>query len=199
MSSSSSLSVFHTTKIPQEFYNSDTATLFSKCIACDKHLLDPDVHYIIEKAIKQYPEYRTQDIIFEYAMCLDCAMMIEQSFSAESKQKVDQYFEQNAGFLEKRLELIKENSKDYKKWISRCVVKNTPCDSLTEYQLVCQCQGDKMLLTHLPFLIGGEAIDEISDLLSNQTIGEINGFYDRFFPVPPELKPLFEDRPVLIF
>ena len=185
-------------EVPEEFHNSDTGKKFTHCIDCNKYLLDQGVLYVVEKAVKQNVRYKTKDIIFEYAMCWDCMEVTRKSFSKESMQRMNEYFEQNINIEQRRSELIRDNQTDYRDWIAQCIFKGTPKELLTEYQLACQCDGPYMLFYHMPLLIGGAAIDEITMLLSDQTIGEINRFYNKFFPVPTEFEPFFDDRKVII-
>ena len=76
-------------KIPEIFHSTGTGKPFSHCVSCNKELLNSDNPYIIEKAIRQYLEYKTTDTIFEYAMCMDCYMKIDQSLSDESKHNLE--------------------------------------------------------------------------------------------------------------
>jgi hypothetical protein len=54
--------------IPPEFYSFETKAPFVTCIECG-HNFDDGRPYIIEKAIRQYPEYQVKDVIFDCA-CL---------------------------------------------------------------------------------------------------------------------------------
>ena len=184
--------------IPPVFYSSETGQPFSHCVACNRYLLEEGVQYVIEKAIKQYREYRTTDTIVEYAMCLKCYEDVAASFSETSRQNIENYFAARVDLVQRRHELLKDGRLNLDDWISSCVVKGTPVEELDEYQLVCQCDGGDLLFTYLPFLIGSAATEEVAQLLSAKTRGEIDGFYDRFFGPPPEIKRIL-DRPVFVF
>jgi hypothetical protein len=43
-------------------------------------------------------------------------------------------------------------------------------------------------------MISGPAIDEMTDLLSNETIDFFNDFRGRYLPPPEDLSPLFKDK-----
>ena len=180
-------------KIPKLFYSTETEKPFSHCISCDKYLLQSQSPYVIEKAIKQYPEYKTTDVIFEYAMCMDCYLNINESLSTESKTSIEKYFIENVDLNERRKSLIKNQDLSIEKWTSSCIIKGTPIKELTEYQIACQCDGEYLLFTNMPFIIGNLALDEMMQLLSNKTIGEIRGFYDKFFSPDPDIKKLFDE------
>jgi hypothetical protein len=185
-------------KIPKLFYSIETDKPFSNCISCDKYLLSPNSPYVIEKAIKQYPEYNTTDVIFEYAMCMDCYQSINESLSVESKTNIENYFSENVNLNERRISLLKNVELSINDWTSNCIIKGTSVSELTEYQIACQCDGEYLLFTHMPFIIGNLALDEMMHLLSNKTIDEINGFKDKFFSPDPDLQKLF-DEPKFVF
>ena len=74
-----------TSDIPSVFRSTDTKKPFERCIQCNKYLLELDSEYLIEKAIKQYQGFEAKEVIFEYAVCMDCAEKMRQSLSAESQ------------------------------------------------------------------------------------------------------------------
>lgn len=185
-------------KIPEVFYSTETGKPFSYCISCEKYLLAEGVHYVIEKAVKQYQQFDTTDTIFEYAMCLECYDAIQESFSETSKNNIENYFRTNVDLLERRNQLLEDGELRIDRWISNCVVKGTSMRELTEFQIVCQCAGSDLLFTYLPFMIGNEAMDEVVQLLSTQTLGEIDGLYDNFFGLSPDLKSLLTDPRLLV-
>lgn len=180
-------------EIPKLFYSTDTDKPFSNCMSCDKYLLHSHTPYVIEKAVKQYLEYNTTDIIFEYAMCMDCYQDIHESMSSDSKSNIEHYFSENVDLNMRRKSLLENEELLIDNWTSNCIIKGTPIKELNEYQIACQCDGEYLLFTNMPFIIGNIALDEMMQLLSNQTIGEIRGFYDRFFSPDPDIKKLFDE------
>ena len=186
--------------IPKIFYSDATGKPLSTCLNCSCYLLD-NTEYVIEKAVKRYPDYDTTDTIFEYALCLKCHGTFMNVYSQESLSKIQAYFLENAYFSPKRhhlIEKLEDGVFNIKEWVSHCIIKGTPVSEMTEYQIGVQCVGNKMAVLDTPFLIGNEAMDEIMQLLSNKTIGEMNGFIDEFFGLPPDLKKLLKDSGVLI-
>lgn len=180
-------------EIPKQFYSTVTEKPFSNCLSCDKYLLQSHTPYVIEKAVKQYSEYKTTDVIFEYAMCMDCYQNIHATMSASSKEKIEQYFSDNVDLIERRKLLLEKEELSVNHWTSSCIIKGTHIKDLNEYQIACQCDGEYLLFTNMPFIIGNAALNEMMQLLSNQTIGEIRGFYDKFFSPDPDLKKLFDE------
>ncbi|HDQ44208.1 MAG TPA: hypothetical protein ENN17_01750 [bacterium] len=185
-------------EIPKEFHSDATGEPFDRCVSCGRDLRDPSVHYFIEKAVRNYSRHRTTDTIFEYAICFDCYMEVHKSLSEESRERIDAYFLRNVNMLA-RIRLLGETATpDMDRWLSRCLIKGVDRCETSEYQIMCECLGDRMLLTFAPYLVSAEAMDEIAGLLSNRTLDALNGFYDDFIGMPPELLPLLKDQPHLI-
>jgi len=185
-------------KIPKLFFSTETEKAFSNCISCNQDLLKPGTQYVIEKAIRQYTEYNADDTIFEYAMCMDCYQQVTESLSKSSRQNIEKYFVKNVDLNQRRQNFIENKNLNIEDWTSNCIIKGTPVKELNEYQIACQCNGEYLLFTHMPILIGHEAMDEIMQLLSNQTLGEIGGFYDKFCGLPPDLKKIINE-PTFVF
>lgn len=180
------------------FYSDANSTLFERCLGCDVFLLEDGRQYIIEKAYRRYAGYSTQDTVFEYAMCFDCFVSLQEAMSETSMHRVRAYFDRHVDLFERRKILLNKPEIQFEDWMDRCLVKGTPVEGLEEYQIFGHCDGKDLLFTLFPYAIGGEAINEISLLLSNKTLGEIDGFMDDHFGFPPELRKLLLDNKMLI-
>jgi len=185
-------------EIPDIFYSDKNSRPFSHCVSCDKYLLGTGTLYFIEKAIKRYEKFNTTDTIFEYAMCLDCYANVLKSFSDTSKTRMQDYFDSNVNLGARREALLEKNVLKMDEWVSKCIIKGTSIKEISQYQICCQCDGKDLLFGLSPFMISGEAVDEIANLLSNKTLGEIDDFIGEFFPWPPELKRSPRDQPVFV-
>jgi len=186
-------------EIPEVFQNSITKKPFEHCLSCNKYLLEDGTPYLIEKAVRNYKEHKVTDVIFEYAMCMDCMESMRDAVSKESLQRMEEYFLSQVNFLERQLQLLNNETLDIDPWISKCMVKETPREELDEYQLYCQCDGKNMVFTYMPYMIGGEAIEEMAELLSAKSRGEIDDFMDNNFGLPPELKKELGDFKYVLF
>lgn len=189
----------HFIRIPKVFRSSDTGKPFEHCVVCHKFLLTDGTPYMIEKAIKQYPELKVQEVIFEYALCLDCVVMLNASLSEESRERINAYFENHGNMPTRRTALLKKKTLRIQPWINRCLIKNTPISKCSEYQLLAQCDGKHLLFTYMPFALSMEALDEITSLMSEKSLGEIDDFMGKYFSGPPEIAEMLKKRsPVLL-
>ena len=180
--------------LPSEFFSDASGIPFQHCLGCDLYLLDDETRYFIEKARRRYPGFAFEDTVFEYAMCIDCLAKLHNVMSEDSLQRVQAYFAQRVDLETRSYALLQQEPCALEPWISSCIVKGTDVKDMTEYQIYGLFEGNRLVFNLLPYAIGGEAIDEVSELLSNKTLGEIDGFMDEYFGLPPELR-----KPVLAF
>lgn len=173
-------------EIPKIFHNYSTGTNFERCIECDTYLLDGKTEYFIEKAIKSYKDFTATDVIFEYAICANCAEKMRKRMSSESMASIQRYFSEKVDFV-RRMELMQASPNNPESWMSECLVKNTNAGQLEEYQIYAHCRGNHLVTSQMPYLVSSAALDEIANLLSNETLDELDGFMNQHFGPPPEL------------
>lgn len=184
-------------EIPKEFHSLSTGGKFEQCIDCDRYLLDEDQEYFIEKAIKKYPGFKAQDVIFEYAICIRCAERMRKEMSAGSLKSIETYMIENTN-VARRMEIVQANLDNPLAWMDECLIKSIPQEELTEYQIYAHCQGDKLNLMQMPYMVSSVALDEISQLLSEKTLDQLNDFLDEHFGPPPELEEPLPNRRVIL-
>ena len=180
-------------RIPKVFKASDTGKVHEHCLVCSKFLLEDGTTYIIEKAVRQYPG-PVKDTIFEYAICTGCMLTFNESLSSESRQRIQQYFMKHCDLVSRRQRLLDRKTRRVQPWIDHCVIKNTPISECGEYQMAAQCDGKHMLFTYMPYAISNSAMDEMTNLLSEKSLGEIDDFMGNHFSGPPEIAELIRNR-----
>lgn len=174
--------------IPPSFYADDTEAPFDECLVCERALRDGSTEYVIEKGYRSFEAYDVKETVFGYALCMRCHATLSESFSAESKQRCQAYLSERVDLQARTTALLGTDSPDPAQWTEQCIVHGTRKADLQEYQILAHCHGDDLLLTHLPVLIGGPAIDDLVQRLSNETLDELGGFRDEYFGLPPELE-----------
>lgn len=186
------------TDIPDIFLPYGQSDPFTHCINCNTYLLQNDTEYVVEKAIRHYQKLDASDVIFEYAMCMNCAEQIRKELSHESLQAI-QRFMADSRMLDSRQRLIKENNWNIDDWLSHCAVNGQKIEDQDEYQIFAHCRGDQLVFSAMPYMISGAAVEEMSELLSAKTRDELDRFVDDNFGLPPELKQPIKDNPVIMF
>lgn len=183
---------FRLSDIPPLFRSSETGDFIQHCLVCERKLLD-GAEYMIEKAFVNYPGMNTQDLIWEYAICLDCINEMKSEYSEESNRKIAEYFQSHMNFsLQEKLD--SEDNLDADDWTSKCIVSGKKKELCSQYQVYAYCIGDKCTFENAPFMIADDAIDEVVKLISDKTLGFMNDFRDKYFPPPADLSPFFKDR-----
>ncbi len=173
----------HLVNIPSSFYSFKEEGPFQHCVECERFLLDESCDYVIEKAIRNYPGYKASDVIFDYAICMDCAMEVQKGLSAESMRKIQEFMQEH---LHKNM-TMRESAADPDSYTEHCLVSNRPVAECEEFQIFAYCRGNKVNLQMPPYMISGQVLDQISELLSPETRDELDGFFNKHFAPDPSL------------
>jgi len=168
-------------KIPEEFFSMDTGKPFETCMDCNRNLLEPGVFYVIEKAIRQYPGFTAKDVIFECAICLNCAERLRNELSKESLSTMMLYYENKVLF---------SKYMQQEKILSNCVVTGKPKEELLNYQVNALCEGEHLSNLQVPYLVSEEVIEELSELLSEETKGFLEDYQNKHMGPPEWLEDL---------
>ncbi len=181
--------------IPTYFYDTNDKVPMRHCINCDKELIESGSDYIIEKAFRHYQSFNITNTIFEYAMCMECVYEMNQRLSSESAARIAQYFEQHISMQERHEQMMNDHGAHFEGWLEKCLISGQSIEDLEEFQVCCQCRGDQMIFTVLPYMISHHASDEMMNLLSAKSLDDYNRFVDDNFGLPPEWKEALKTRP----
>ncbi|MEQ9423907.1 MAG: hypothetical protein RJQ09_05785 [Cyclobacteriaceae bacterium] len=187
----------HYTNIPKEFYSFESGEPFRNCKMCDRDLTGPSSHYVIEKAIKKYTGYKAWDVVFEYAICVNCAGSFRNELSKDSMHRIETYFMQNVDMNKQQKRLNHENPQ-VEDFVNECILTGASKSDVDEYQIFGECRGDKFMFGPMPYMVSGQAIDKISEMLSAKTLDELDGFSEKFLGPSPELEGLFTGPRVVL-
>ena len=163
--------------VPEKFWSFETGESFKKCSVCGTSLMEPGTNYLIEKA------YKKNEVIFEYAICWNCREEVMKDLSRTSLKLISNYLEEHVD-AEKRIESLKEtHSESADAWVSHCMIKGTPVEEAKEYQICGQFVDEHMVFSVFPYALGDKAIEDLMNLLSNETLGILNDFSDKLFDI----------------
>ncbi len=181
--------------IPKEFHSVSEEGPFHHCQVCERELYQSNEHYFVEKAMKRVnPE--TEYVVYEYALCTSCAEDMQDKMSQESRWAINRYMWSQANPL--TLKDRMEGKADWEQRAGSCLIKGIPKEEADEYTLCGYFRGDKLLVREFPYMISMKAMDEISELLSEETKDEMDDFKNTYLGGPPELEELFKGKPLLV-
>lgn len=173
--------------IPKLFHNFITGKPFSECICCAKPLLIGEDHYLIEKAVKK------DDVIIEYAICIECAQKKNEALSADSRERIEAWFMERVDLEKRANKLASTVGFDFEAWTDRCIITGKPRAEMDHYTMVGGFMGSQMVMGFGPYIMSPEAQAEMATLLSAETKRELDDFIGDNFGLPPELKKLIKD------
>jgi hypothetical protein len=177
--------------IPDVFKHSITLDFFDCCALCNKSFKADSDEYMIEKVLKKDPV--KIKVIAEYAICIPCAEKSRMSLSEDSRKQVEEYFQKNVDFEKRKARLLSQPVPDVNTWISDCLIKRSPVDEASEYQLMAHCKGKQLVLNYAPFMISSDVLRDLWELLSAETQESLENYDNVINGLPPELKLLLSD------
>ncbi len=183
--------------IPKIFYSDATGGYLERCIGCDLELCSGDTDYLIEKAFKSYQGLESYSTIFEYAMCLTCVDRMHQTLSEESRANISSYFQKHAKFPNWVASGQADN--DINQQLSCCILTAEKAHEIPEFQIYGHCRGKELIVSGYPFMISGKAMDMLVELISDQTLDELQNFTDQLVGGPSEFADILKLGPRLIF
>lgn len=162
---------------PKVFWCFETGEMFRRCFMCDIDLMIEGTNYLIEKA------FRKKEVIFEYAMCYDCVQQMRETLSVQSRKLIDNYFDEHVDIEERRKTLIETHGRRTHSWIGNCLITGTPISQCEEYQIYGWFIDKDIVFTGMPYMLSGVVLDELLNLLSNETIGVLDDFSKKLFGI----------------
>ncbi len=171
--------------IDPRFYNSETGKPFETCLVCSASLQESGDDYFVERIFRRVPNLGITEAIFEYGMCMPCAEQMRKELSEESRKKVEHYFEQR---------LSERDPESGEPDMEICLLTGTPIADSIEFSYHVHCRGDRMVHSIFPYAVSEIAMEEISTLLSDETIDQLDDFKGKYFTGPPEYADLLNPK-----
>lgn len=160
-------------ELPELFWSFETGAPMTQCSMCGRELLDGATDYMIEKGFKD------EETLFEVALCMECHARCALELSEESRENIQHYFQTTVRFAERFQHHASHHGADFLPWVSHCMAKGYPMHECGEYQLYGYARGDRLLFNGAPYLLSGEAIEEIFLLCSHHTRGILEDLTNR--------------------
>ena len=134
-------------------------------------------NYLVEKA------FRKEETLFEYAMCFDCLQKMREQLSVQSRKLIENYFDEHVDFVERTQRLLKRYGSEIRPWIDTCMISGAPIASCEEHQIYGWFIDKDIVFTGMPYMLSGKVMDELLNLLSNETIGVLEDFSETLFGI----------------
>jgi len=176
--------------IPRLFFDTVKDLPFANCSKCDRFLLDDTVEYMIEKVLIP------NDVLYEFAICSNCIISIQQEISEESLQNMQQFSEKE---LNKRIQKIDHMVNEDFETIKSKLGNENPGLSYENCNVMAFFRGKNLVEDYPAICVSTQALEKMQDVLSKKTKDSFDDFMDFIGDVPPGLEELFKTRkPVFV-
>lgn len=176
--------------ISPDFYRFDDKKPFEQCTICGKELIESNSNYVIEKAIKKYP-MGAHDVIFEYACCEDCIKEMSDKMSKNSRKKMTEFSSAKSPNFYNHVYQNAETRKN------TCFFSGVEIKENESYQFYGIFRGNKMDKLLSPVAYSEKIVEEVQELLSPETLEELDDFMKKIFPKIPEFEEEWKFKPII--
>jgi uncharacterized protein with PIN domain len=159
--------------IPKELHSFTEEGPFTRCVDCDTELYESGANYMIQKSMHR------GEVIFEFALCMECHENLVRGFSKETTQRLMAHFEKFGNELPT---------------MNACIDCGKPRLDLSSYNIAANCLGP---FFESAFLICNDCQEHIQPLISEKTRRSRDGWVGRNFPCAPESRDLVPDSPLM--
>lgn len=178
--------------VEKKFYSEKNNKPFSKCVFCETNLKNYEHGFVVEKAFRFNKKKKKHELVFEYALCLECVQILTNEMSEETTMRIADFFEASIR------DFGKDELGDAKRRTETCMITREDLSKSFEYQIAAYFIEDEMVVSdRFPFAIGGDVIDAMQDLISEKTRDFTDKFKEIILP-PDEQDKVPKDR-IIIF
>lgn len=181
---------YNSEHLPDLFKSYDTKEAFSHCLICNE-ALEHKHRYAVEKVFKQNQLTGVSEIIYEYAICFDCATEVGDEISEESMEAIQNLYEAHSQNMMMKLDYLHSTEKyNIESWTERCSFTAKEIRLCSEYSVSGIIENGQLVYEHAPIVVSDLFMEKIQDCMSKKTRDYFDGFKDEYFDLPPELKDL---------
>ncbi|MGJ8634439.1 MAG: hypothetical protein ACSHX7_11025 [Luteolibacter sp.] len=178
--------------IPEILHSEETGEPFVSSNDCGEHLLLKENGYLIQKVISK------GETIMEMAICEPCHKKLHEEYSAETKERMWNFYLDN-GSIHKRLERFEDTpAESIDPWVDQCLTCSATKTSCEEYAIAVHCLGGELIFGETPFMVCQKCMDQISSLLSEESLGTYDRWLEKCLPMAPSQPPEGSPKRVLI-
>jgi hypothetical protein len=165
-------------RLPPWLLSDETSAPFTHCVQCQLPLLEIDSHWLVTK------NYLREECVLEYALCQPCRGD-SLAFSEESKAAVRRHLESRIDLAARLAEFMMDPSLDIR--VSSCAACRKPRSAMGGHCIsaLFDPSGD-LVEGPLPLLICDGCTEEITSLLSEESLAIWRAFLSRNFEGPPD-------------
>ena len=176
--------------IPSFFNNYDTGAPFTTCTFCDVELATKS-KYAIEKMINQNITVQSREIVYEYALCWDCAKTMGSTVSDDSKKAIKELYNEHSETVMRKLGYLHHTEKySLESWLERCSLTGKEIRLCGEFSVSGIVEGGNLVYEQSPIVVSDEFMHKLQQVLSKETKEGFDGLRDKILNVSPSIEDL---------
>lgn len=178
--------------IPDQFRQRFDKALFDNCTICRRKFSD-NQGYVINKI------YQNGECIYEVTYCTDCQQTLRNTFSAQSKKSIREFFPNDVAQYVKRM-LIMLAGGNKSEFLTRyCIKCKADKNDTPNYHEYAYCEGAQIMYGDYPYMICESCVLQLYNMMSNETRQAYHRFMDEHFGLPPDFYSKKVEEKLILF
>jgi hypothetical protein len=176
--------------IPSLFNNYDTGAPFTKCTFCNEGLANKS-KYVVEKMINQNIVLQSREIVYEYALCWDCAATMGSEISDDSKEAIQELYNEHSETVMRKLDYLHSTEKySLESWLERCSLTGKEIRLCGEFSVSGIIEGGNLVYEQSPIVVSDEFMHKLQRVLSKETKEGFDRLRDKIMDGSPSIEDL---------
>ena len=176
--------------IPSFFNNYDTGAPFQRCTFCDSKLEASD-KYAVEKMINQNITLQSREIVYEYALCWECATSMGSEISDDSREAIQLLYNEHSENLIRKLDYLHSTDKyTLESWMERCSLTNKEIRLCGEFSVSAIIEHGNLVYEQAPMIVSDEFMMKLQNVLSQETKEGFEGLRNKIMDGSPSVEDL---------
>ena len=165
--------------LPPIFHSVETGRPFARCSDCGTDLAACEDGHLIQKVICG------DETILEIAICFHCHESLMQSYSAESRERIWNFYLDHGKLGERLAKYFPLPTGNPEPWFNHCLTCNASRASAREYVVAAQVVDGLLVYGETPLMICIGCMEKITELLSEESRETYDRWMDRVAPTDP--------------
>lgn len=176
--------------VPPLFCDYHTELPFAHCSLCDSEITS-DSKYLVEKVFKQNKQLNKSEIVYEYAVCWDCATALGTEISEDSQAAIAAVFMEYKEPVRMRLEHL-HSTELYllDSWTERCTFTGKETRMCDEYAVSGVIEAGALVFDHSPLVVSDDFMLKLQSVFSRETKETFDGLRDKILDGSPSVEDL---------
>ena len=141
--------------------------------------------------INQNIGLQSREIVYEYALCWDCATTMGSEISDDSKDAIQELYNEHSETVMRKLDYLHSTDKySLESWLERCSLTGKEIRLCSEFSVSGIIEEGNLVYEQSPIVVSDEFMYILQQVLSKETKEGFDGLRDKIMDGSPSIEDL---------